>query len=148
MRAVTEDRVGEQVSREQARRNANNDRRYQAGNRRAGLIPKADTVFRKLRSEKRRNPGSTALRAAMAEAGLAISDRDSRWLVKQMPLSYEGEPGPVWPLGEVAGLQSKYRQLGFDTVPAPAPANQNQRRQIRRDGRRPCDQRPGSPLAG
>jgi len=44
-----------------------------------------------------RNPGSTALRAALAVAGHAISDRDSRWLVKQMPLWYEGEPRPVWP---------------------------------------------------
>ncbi len=60
-------------------------------------MPKAETVFRKLRSEKGRNPGSTALRAALAAAGLAISDRDSRWLAKQLPLSYEGEPKPSFP---------------------------------------------------
>jgi hypothetical protein len=41
--------------------------------------------------------------AALAVVGLAMSDRDSRWLVKQLSLSYEGEPGPVWPLGQAAG---------------------------------------------
>jgi len=102
VKAVTEDREGERVSREQAFRNENNDRRYDAGNRRAGLMPKAEMVFRKLKSEMGRNPGSTALRAALAVAGHAISDRDSRWLVKQMPLCYEGEPRLAWPVG--AGL--------------------------------------------
>ena len=54
-------------------------------------MPKAERVFRTLRAEKGRNPGSTALRAALAAAGLAISDRDSRYLAKQMPLYYQGE---------------------------------------------------------
>ena len=45
------------------------------------------------------NPGSTALRAALAAAGLAISDRDSRYLAKQMPLYYQGERKPnLWEL--------------------------------------------------
>jgi hypothetical protein len=69
--------------------------RYEAGNSRAGLMPKAERVFRQLRSKMGRNPGSTALRTALAGAGLAISDRDSRWLAKQLPLSYKGKPKPI-----------------------------------------------------
>jgi hypothetical protein len=103
VKAVTEDREGERISRGQAFRNENNERRYEAGNRRAGLMRKAETVFRKLRFEKGRDPGSTLLRTALAAAGFTISERDSRWLVKQLPLSYEGEPSPVWPLGQGAG---------------------------------------------
>jgi hypothetical protein len=90
-----EPRESEQVSSARALRNANNERGYDAANRRAGLMRKAEMVFRKLRTEKGRNPGSTALRGALAAAGLAISDRDSRWLVKQMPLYYQGEPKPA-----------------------------------------------------
>ena len=103
MKAVTAEREGERISRGQAFRNENNERWYEAGNRRAGLIPKAEMVFRKLKSEMGRNPGSTALRAALAAAGLAISDRDSRWLAKQLHLCYEGDARPAWPLGEAAG---------------------------------------------
>jgi hypothetical protein len=91
----TEDRDRERLPREQVLRNGNNERKYDASNRRAGLMPKAEQVFRKLRCEMGRNPGSTALRAALAAAGLAISDRDSRWLAKQLPLSYKGKPKPI-----------------------------------------------------
>ncbi len=55
VKGEAEDREGERVSRQQACRNANNDRRYDAGNRCAGLMRKAEMVFRKLRSEKGRN---------------------------------------------------------------------------------------------
>jgi hypothetical protein len=89
-----EDSDRERLPREQVLRNTNNERKYEAANRRAGLMPKAKQVFRKLRSEMGRNPGSTALRSALAVAGHAISDRDSRWLAKQLPLSYGGESKP------------------------------------------------------
>ena len=94
----TEERDGERISREQARRNGNNERHYDAANRRTGLMFKAERVFRRLRSELGRNPGSTALRTALAAAGLVISDRDSRYLAKQMPLYYQGETklGLAW----------------------------------------------------
>ena len=94
--AKTETEKGRRVSPEQALHHANKERKNEAGDRRAGLMPKAERVFRTLRAEKGRNPGSTALRAALAAAGLAISDRDSRWLVKQMPLSYGGERKPTF----------------------------------------------------
>ena len=85
----------ERLPRKQALRNTNNERHYDAANRRVGLMPKAEQVFRRLRSEMGRNPGSTALRAGLADAGLAVSDRDSRWLAKQMPLRYEQAREPM-----------------------------------------------------
>jgi hypothetical protein len=112
---LTEDRGDENVSREAAFRDENNDRKYQAGNRRAGLMGKAETVFRKLKTELGRNPGSTALRAALSVAGHAISDRDSRWLAKQLPLSYAGEAKSFLAAG-TDSLSSNRRQLAPQQV--------------------------------
>jgi hypothetical protein len=43
--------------------------------------------WEKLGSELGGNPGSPALRSALSAAGLATSDCNSRWPVKQLPLS-------------------------------------------------------------
>jgi len=95
---ITEDRQPECVSQAMAFRNANNERMFDAGNRRAGLMRKAETVFRNLKSKMGRNPGSKAIQTAMSVAGHTISDRDSRWLVKQLPLyCQEEELEPFWP---------------------------------------------------
>ena len=95
---ITEDRQPERISHAMAFRHANDERKYEAGNRRTGLMRKAETVFRNLKSKMGRNPGSKVLQTAMSVAGYAISDRDSRWLVNQLPLyCQEGEIEPVWP---------------------------------------------------
>ena len=61
MKAVTEDRKLERLPREQVLRNTNNERKFDAGNRRAGLIPKAARVFRTLKLEMARTPDGTVL---------------------------------------------------------------------------------------
>ncbi|MEI8376228.1 MAG: hypothetical protein WCJ35_25690 [Planctomycetota bacterium] len=95
---ITEDRDPERVSHAMAFRHANNERMFDASNRRVGLMRKAETVFRNLKSKMGRNPGSKAIQTAMSVAGHAISDRDSRWLVKQLPLyCQEEELESFWP---------------------------------------------------
>ena len=59
--AKTETEKGKRVSPEQALHHANKDRKNEAETRRAGLMHNAERVFRTLKAELGRNPGSTAL---------------------------------------------------------------------------------------
>ncbi len=68
--------------RRRAFRLKNESRCRGALDRRQQLAFKAEPVFNQLREELGRPPGSPRLKAAMAQTGHPISDRDARWLVK------------------------------------------------------------------
>ena len=73
--------------RERAFRNENAEREAQALERRKGLLALASPLYKTLRASLGRAPGSPALRQAMIDAGSGVSNRDARWLVKELVAS-------------------------------------------------------------
>lgn len=72
------------VRRRRAFSRANNARRRMTLERRSGLLEAARPTYERLLRERGRRPGRPALREALSQSGLDVSERDAKWLIGRL----------------------------------------------------------------